>query len=62
VADEVASRAKETLDAAAMVAGDLSVSYAELNASANGLAQRMIAIGVRRDDVVAIHAPRSWRR
>jgi arthrofactin-type cyclic lipopeptide synthetase C len=59
VAEEVASRAKATPDAAAILAGERRVSYAELNATANGLADRMIKIGIGREDVVAVHARRS---
>ncbi|MFD8012191.1 non-ribosomal peptide synthetase [Streptomyces sp. NPDC058955] len=51
----------ESGSAPAVVFGDTVVEYAELNASANRLARRLIAAGVGPDSLVAIAVPRSDR-
>jgi amino acid adenylation domain-containing protein len=48
-----------TPNAVALVCGDESLTYAELNWRANRLAHRLLALGVRPDDRVAICAGRS---
>ncbi|MGH8082960.1 MAG: non-ribosomal peptide synthetase, partial [Lysobacter sp.] len=48
-----------TPDAIAIEQDERSLSYAELNACANRLAQRLKALGVGRDDRVAIAMPRN---
>ncbi|WP_187650879.1 non-ribosomal peptide synthetase, partial [Xenorhabdus indica] len=52
-------QAVRTPDATAVVFGDRSLSYRELNCQANRLAHHLIAIGVRPDDRVAICVERS---
>ncbi|MYM84903.1 amino acid adenylation domain-containing protein [Duganella sp. FT50W] len=46
-------------DAVALVAGDVVLSYGELNARANQVAHRLLALGVQADARVAICAERS---
>ncbi|MFJ8475255.1 amino acid adenylation domain-containing protein [Kitasatospora sp. NPDC094011] len=53
------ARAAATPDAVALVAGDTALSYAELNARANGLALRLVAAGVRTETPVAVLLERS---
>ncbi|MPQ71606.1 MULTISPECIES: syringopeptin non-ribosomal peptide synthetase SypA [unclassified Pseudomonas] len=48
------ARAAERPDAVALVYQDESLSYGELNARANQVAHRLLALGVRPDDRVAI--------
>ncbi|WP_416768984.1 amino acid adenylation domain-containing protein [Pseudomonas sp. RHF3.3-3] len=48
------ARAAERPDAVALVHQDESLSYGELNARANQVAHRLLALGVRPDDRVAI--------
>ncbi|MGK4585533.1 amino acid adenylation domain-containing protein [Kitasatospora sp. HPMI-4] len=48
-----------TPDAIAVVSGELSLTYRELNARANRLARRLTALGVRPEDGVAILLERS---
>ncbi|UZE26281.1 amino acid adenylation domain-containing protein [Pseudomonas sp. B21-056] len=48
------AQAQVSPDAVAVVFGDRSLSYAELNGQANRLAHRLLAQGVRPDDRVAI--------
>lgn len=48
-------------DAPSVVFGDTVVDYAELNASANRLARRLVAAGVGPDTLVAVAVPRSTR-
>ncbi len=48
-----------TPDATALVAGDQRLTYAELNAWANRLAHRFIALGVAPDTLVAVALPRT---
>ena len=52
-------QAARTPDAVAVVAGDTSLSYGELNARANQLARRLQAQGLRPDERVAICVERS---
>ncbi|WP_394541492.1 amino acid adenylation domain-containing protein [Lysobacter enzymogenes] len=52
-------QARRTPDATAAICGERALSYRELNAHANALAHRLIALGVRPDDRVAICAERS---
>ncbi|TWE07133.1 arthrofactin-type cyclic lipopeptide synthetase C [Pseudomonas sp. AG1028] len=51
--------ALEQPDAIAAQVGDATLSYAELNARANGLAHHLIELGVRPDERVAVLARRS---
>ncbi|WP_254885727.1 non-ribosomal peptide synthetase [Streptomyces sp. NA02950] len=53
------ARAADTPGATAVVADGVTLGYAELNARANALAHRLIALGVRPDDRVAILQERS---
>ncbi|MEW1616633.1 MULTISPECIES: amino acid adenylation domain-containing protein, partial [unclassified Streptomyces] len=46
-------------DATALISGDLTLSYAELNRRANRLAHRLIGHGVRPESRVAVALPRS---
>ncbi|MFB9503745.1 amino acid adenylation domain-containing protein [Streptomyces aurantiacus] len=46
-------------DAAALVAGDTTLTYGELNGRANRLAHALIARGIGAEDVVALVLPRS---
>ncbi|MBC3388001.1 AMP-binding protein, partial [Pseudomonas sp. SWRI179] len=46
-------------DAVAVVAGEAQLSYAQLNARANQIAHRLLELGIRPDDRVAICADRS---
>ncbi|WP_031373871.1 non-ribosomal peptide synthetase [Lysobacter antibioticus] len=46
-------------DAVALIDGEASISYAELNRRANRIAHRLIALGVKPDDRVAICVERS---
>lgn len=47
-----------TPDAVAVVHGEAQLTYSELNAAANGLARRLLDMGVRPDQVVGICMPR----
>ncbi|MBM7092848.1 AMP-binding protein, partial [Streptomyces sp. S12] len=51
--------AARTPDAPALVEGDRTLSYAELNRRANRIAHRLIAAGVRPDERVAVCMRRS---
>ncbi|MFJ4184528.1 amino acid adenylation domain-containing protein [Kitasatospora sp. NPDC089509] len=53
------ARAAATPEAVALVAGDTALSYAELNALANGLALRLVAAGVGTETPVAVLLERS---
>ncbi|KAG0195908.1 hypothetical protein BGX28_000394, partial [Mortierella sp. GBA30] len=53
------NQAELTPDAIAVVHGDRSMTYAELNTRANRLAHRLVAIGVRPDALIAICVERS---
>ncbi|MGJ7902565.1 amino acid adenylation domain-containing protein, partial [Lysobacter sp. 1R34A] len=48
------AQVRSTPDATALVCGDERLSYAELNRRANRIAHRLLALGVRADDRVAI--------
>ncbi|MFJ2810852.1 amino acid adenylation domain-containing protein [Kitasatospora sp. NPDC087271] len=54
-----AAEAARTPDAPAVVCGETTLSYAELNDRANRLAHRLIALGVRCDSTVAVLMERS---
>ena len=58
--DLLSDRAAERGSAAAVVFGDASLSYAELEARSNALARELIGRGVGPDAVVAIALPRSF--
>jgi amino acid adenylation domain-containing protein/non-ribosomal peptide synthase protein (TIGR01720 family) len=51
--------ARATPEAVAVIAGDVSVTYAELDATANRLAHRLLRLGVRPEDRVAVLVDRS---
>ncbi|MFF2542683.1 amino acid adenylation domain-containing protein [Kitasatospora sp. NPDC058063] len=53
------ARAAATPDAVALVCGELSLTFAELNARANRLAHALIARGIGPERVVALALPRS---
>jgi len=55
----IAKQARRTPDAVALVFGEVSLNYAQLEARANRLAHRLIAMGVRPDTQVGIAAERS---
>lgn len=59
VVDAVREQARRTPDAPAVRMGGLRLTYAELTARADGLAARLRAAGVGRDDAVALLLPRS---
>ncbi|ONI80244.1 hypothetical protein ALI22I_43490 [Saccharothrix sp. ALI-22-I] len=59
VADLFAARADLTPHATAVVAGGTTLTYAELDARANRLAHRLIALGVRPEDRVGVLLNRS---
>lgn len=54
-----ATQAAATPDALAVVCGEESLSYAALDAAANRLAQRLVKLGVRPGDCVAVQLDRS---
>ncbi len=58
VHQRIERQALERPSAVAAAVGEQALSYAELNAQANGLAHRLIALGVRPDDRVALVARR----
>ncbi|MFD4657159.1 amino acid adenylation domain-containing protein [Kitasatospora sp. NPDC058444] len=53
------AQAARTPAAVALVCGGLSLTYAQVNARANGLAHRLIAAGIGPEQVVALALPRS---
>ncbi|HEU5471257.1 MAG TPA: non-ribosomal peptide synthase/polyketide synthase [Actinophytocola sp.] len=53
------AQAARTPGAPALAAGDITLTYAELNARVNRLARLLIARGVRPEQVVALMVPRS---
>ncbi|MFD7705905.1 amino acid adenylation domain-containing protein [Streptomyces sp. NPDC059786] len=53
------ARVRRAPDAEALVAGDTTLTYGELNARANRLAHALAARGVGAEDVVALALPRS---
>ena len=55
----LATQAAATPDAEALVCGDTSLSYAELNARANQLAHWLIAQGTQPDDLIGVCMERS---
>ncbi|PCG81182.1 non-ribosomal peptide synthetase, partial [Streptomyces sp. WZ.A104] len=54
-----AEQARATPDAVALIAGDTSLTYAELNSSANRLAHALLRRGAGPDTVIALALPRS---
>ncbi|MDI9916926.1 non-ribosomal peptide synthetase [Rhodococcus sp. IEGM 1379] len=48
-------------DAPAVVAGDVSLSYTDLDVRSSVLAAELVAAGVGADDVVGVLVPRSWQ-
>ncbi|MEU8890791.1 amino acid adenylation domain-containing protein [Streptomyces sp. NPDC048442] len=59
VPETFAAHVARTPDATAVVFGDLTLSYAELNARANQLAHQLIELGVRSEHKVAVLMERS---
>ena len=59
LADVFEDAVAATPHAVAVIDGDVSLSYAELDARANRLAHRLLALGVQPDDRVALCAERS---
>ncbi|MGH3873021.1 MAG: amino acid adenylation domain-containing protein [Pseudonocardiaceae bacterium] len=55
----VETQVKATPDTAAVISGDTTLSYAQLNAQANRLAHALIAHGVGPEHIVALALPRS---
>ncbi|MFF4764683.1 amino acid adenylation domain-containing protein, partial [Streptomyces sp. NPDC001292] len=53
------AQARRTPEAVALVSGDTEVTYAELNARANRLAHRLVALGVGDEQTVALLQKRS---
>ncbi|MBB4129220.1 amino acid adenylation domain-containing protein [Xanthomonas translucens] len=53
------TQVRRTPDAQALICEDVTLSYAELNRRANQVAQRLIGLGLRPDDRVAICVERS---
>jgi len=51
----------KNMNKTALVAGDLRLSYAELNAQANRIARALIARGVKPEDKIAVLLPRDYR-
>uniref|UniRef100_UPI0031D54BDF amino acid adenylation domain-containing protein n=1 Tax=Saccharothrix mutabilis TaxID=33921 RepID=UPI0031D54BDF len=54
----VARQAGRTPDATALVSGSARLTYAELDARADGLARRLVELGVRPGEVVGVLLPR----
>ncbi|HEU0055156.1 MAG TPA: AMP-binding protein, partial [Longimicrobium sp.] len=53
------AQARRTPDAVALISGNLSLTYAELNARANRLARRLVALGAAPEAIVALALERS---
>ncbi|HEX2077205.1 MAG TPA: amino acid adenylation domain-containing protein, partial [Longimicrobium sp.] len=53
------AQVRHTPDAVALISGDLSLTYAELNARANRLARRLAALGAAPETIVALALERS---
>ncbi|MCX4587514.1 non-ribosomal peptide synthetase [Streptomyces sp. NBC_01481] len=54
-----AAQAEATPDAVALIAGDTTLTYAELNSRANRLAHALLRLGAGPDRVIALALPRS---
>ena len=59
VPEAFAARAAATPDATAVIQGERTITYRQLNTRANRLAHRLIALGVRPEDRVAVLLDRS---
>jgi nonribosomal peptide synthetase CepB len=57
--DYVARQAEKRQDAIALVMGDQSVSYGELEAESNQLARQLLAWGCRRGDRICLFSPKT---
>ncbi|KMS76367.1 peptide synthetase [Streptomyces viridochromogenes] len=53
------TRVLATPDAVAVVSGEISLTFAELNSRANALARRLVGAGIRREEPVALLMDRS---
>ncbi len=59
VPDRFTAQVRRSPDAVAVVDGDVSLTYRELDARANGLAHRLVRLGVRPEDRVGVLMARS---
>lgn len=61
LAEEFAAQVRRTPTAVALIDGATRLTYADLDAAADGVAQRLLRHGVGPESVVGIHEPRSSR-